>query len=85
MWRVEFDDYARRVLRKLNRAIQDQIKRYLRERIATAEDPRRFGKSVAGNGIVLWRYRIGDHRIVCKIEDDRLTVLVVAVGHRKAA
>ncbi len=81
--RVEFDDHARRVFRKHNPAVQDQSKRYLRERIATNEDPRRFGKPLSCDKTVLWRYRIGDYRIDCKIEDDRLTVLVVAVGHRK--
>jgi mRNA interferase RelE/StbE len=81
--RVEFDDNARRALRKLNPSIQDQIKRYLRQRIATDEDPRRFGKALSGDLAGLWRYRVGDHRIICRIEHDRLLVLVVALGHRK--
>ncbi|WP_169979831.1 type II toxin-antitoxin system RelE family toxin [Tautonia rosea] len=82
-WRVEFDDRARRSLRKLNPHIQEQILEYLRSRIATAEDPRRFGKPLSGSKAGLWRYRIGDHRIICSIADDRLVVLVVALGHRK--
>jgi mRNA interferase RelE/StbE len=81
-WKVEFDDHASRAFRKLNSS-QDQIKRYLRERIATDEDPRRFGKGLSGDKGGLWRYRVGGHRIICKIEEDRRTVRVVKLGHRK--
>jgi mRNA interferase RelE/StbE len=82
-WKVEFDEHARRDLRKLNPFIQDEIKRYLRQRIATDENPRRFGKALTGDKAGFWRYRVGDHRIICKIEDARLVVLVVNVGHRR--
>jgi mRNA interferase RelE/StbE len=82
-WKVEFDDRARRALRKLNPAVQNQIQRYLRQRIATDDDPRRFGKALSADSTGLWRYRIGDHRVNCKIDDDRLIVLVVKLGHRK--
>jgi mRNA interferase RelE/StbE len=57
--------------------------RYLRERIAGAEDPRRFGQALTGDAKGLWRYRVGDYRIVAAIEDDRFVVLVVTVGHRR--
>jgi mRNA interferase RelE/StbE len=56
---------------------------YLRERIATDADPRRFGKPLIGDKAGLWRYRVGDFRLVCRIEDERLVVLVLAVGHRR--
>ncbi|MGE0752117.1 MAG: type II toxin-antitoxin system RelE/ParE family toxin [Variibacter sp.] len=82
-WRVEFDARAARDLRKLDRTAQQLILRYLRARIATADDPRRFGRALTGDLKGLWRYRIGDYRIVAKIEDDRLIVLVVTVGHRR--
>ena len=83
MWRVEWEDAARKELRRLGNSEQQRIIRYLRERIATAEDPRRFGKALTANKAGLWRYRVGDHRIVCRIEDDRFIVLILAVGHRK--
>ena len=57
--------------------------RYLRERIAGSADPRRFGRALTGDRKGLWRYRIGDYRIVAAFEDDRFVVLVVAVGHRR--
>ncbi|HZS64560.1 MAG TPA: type II toxin-antitoxin system RelE/ParE family toxin [Xanthobacteraceae bacterium] len=82
-WRVEFDRDAARELRKLGIPAQRAILRYLRQRIATAEDPRRFGHALSGDLKGLWRYRVGDHRIVAAIEDDRFVVLVVAVGHRR--
>jgi mRNA interferase RelE/StbE len=83
VWRVEFDRDAARDLRKLGAPAQRLILRYLRQRIATAENPRRFGRALTGDLKGLWRYRIGDYRIVAAIEDDRLIVLVVTVGHRR--
>jgi mRNA interferase RelE/StbE len=82
-WRVEFDRDAARDLRKLGTVAERAILHYLRRRIATAEDPRRFGKPLTGDLKGLWRYRVGDHRIVAAIEDDRFVVLIVTVGHRR--
>jgi mRNA interferase RelE/StbE len=82
-WHVEFDADAARDLRKLGHPAQQQILRYLRQRIATADDPRRFGRALTNDLKGLWRYRVGDYRIVAKIEDDRFIVLVLTVGHRR--
>lgn len=82
-WTVEWDERARRELRKLDRTIQDNILRYFRERIMGSEDPRRFGKPLNRELKGLWRYRIGDYRAVCQIQDNRLLVLVLVVGHRR--
>mgnify|MGYP003345735393 CR=1 FL=1 len=83
VWRVEFAADAARDLRKLGRDAELQILRYLRQRIATSEDPRRFGRALTRDLKGLWRYRVGDYRIVAAIEDDRFVVLVVTVGHRR--
>ena len=83
MWRVEFDREAARDLRKLGAEAERLILRYLRERIATADDPRRFGHALTADFQGLWRYRVGDYRIVAAIEDRRFVVLVVTVGHRR--
>lgn len=83
MWRVEWVDAARKELRRLGHTEQQRIINYLKDRISSNEDPRRFGKALTGDKLGLWRYRIGDHRIVCSIEDDKLIVLVLRVGHRK--
>jgi mRNA interferase RelE/StbE len=82
-WRVEFDRDAARDLRKLDVPGQRRILRYLRERIATDEDPRRFGHALTGDLKGLWRYRVGDYRIVASIADERFVVLVVTVGYRR--
>ena len=82
-WRVEFDRDAASDLRKLDSQAQRQILRYLRERIATDDDPRRFGHALTRDLKGLWRYRVGNFRIVASIEDDRFVVLVVTVGHRR--
>jgi mRNA interferase RelE/StbE len=83
VWRIEFDRDAARDLRKLDVQAQRRILRFLRERIATEEDPRRFGHALSRDLKGLWRYRVGYYRIVAAIEDDRFVVLVVTVGHRR--
>jgi len=83
VWQVEFDRAADRDLRKLGSEAERLITRYLRERIATADDPRRFGHALTGDRKGLWRYRVGDYRIIASIEDDRFVVLVVMIGHRR--
>jgi len=82
-WIVEFDESAARELRKLDGQIQREILRYLRQRIATDEDPRRFGKALARELAGLWRYRVRDYRLICNIEDETITVLILRVAHRK--
>ena len=83
IWRVEFDPDAARELRKLGKPAQVEILRYLRTRIATAEDPRRFGKALTKDLKGLWRHRVGAFRIVARIDDGHFLVLVVTVGHRR--
>ena len=82
-WTVEFDDAAAKELRKLDRQTQHEILRYLRERVATDEDPRRFGKPLSRELAGLWRYRVRHYRLICNIEDSKFVVLVLRVGHRK--
>jgi len=82
-WAVEWDDRATKEFRKLDKQLQKDILRYLRERIATDADPRRFGKALSYDKHGLWRYRIQDIRLVCRIYDEELLVLVVSAGHRK--
>ena len=83
IWAVKLDDRARRELCKLDALAQSNILKYLRERIATNYDPKRFGKSLSYDKYGLWRYRVGNYRILCRIDEEESSVLVVAVGHRK--
>ncbi len=82
-WTIEFDERARKDLRRLDTVVQKSILRYLRQRVAVAADPRRLGKPLHGEFAGLWRYRVGDWRLVCRIEDRRLVVLVLTVVHRR--
>jgi mRNA interferase RelE/StbE len=82
-WAYSFDERALRELQKLDRQAQKGVVAYLEERIATNEDPRRFGRPLRTQLAGLWRYRVGNYRILCQIKDDVLLVLVVSVGHRK--
>ncbi len=65
------------------RAAQESIIRFLRERVRAADNPRQWGKPLHGDKGGLWRYRVGDYRLICDIQDERITVLVVRVGHGK--
>src|SRR5260370_16255045 len=85
IWTVEFDDRARRELRKLAVETQEMILRFLRERIAGASDPRQFGKPLHKNLAGLWRYRVERYRLICRFEENRLVVLVLKVGPRREA
>jgi mRNA interferase RelE/StbE len=82
-WAYSFDERALRELQRLDRQAQTDIIAYLDKRIATKEDPRRFGKPLRAELAGLWRYRVRDYRLLCQIKDETLLVLVVSVGHRK--
>ena len=82
-WTIEFDARAKKELARLDRPVQTRILTYLRERIATNHNPKRFGKVLRGGLSGLWRYRVDDYRILCRIERDRSVVLIIAVGHRR--
>jgi mRNA interferase RelE/StbE len=82
-WRVEFDNRARKELRKLDKSSQVRILTWLRETLAIAKDPRRTGTSLKGRMKGLWRYRVGDYRIISQIQDEQVLILVVRVGHRR--
>lgn len=82
-WRVEFLPEAAKELKKLDRTAAARIVRTLEERIAPLHDPRTLGSALVGDHAALWRWRIGDYRVVARIEDERFTVLVVRVAHRR--
>jgi len=83
-WSIEFSSEADRDFAKLDKPIQRRIYGYLYERIANAEDAHDFGKALKHSLSSLWCYRVGDYRIVCQLEDKKLIVLVVEIGHRSS-
>jgi mRNA interferase RelE/StbE len=82
-WRIEITRTATRQITKLDRAARRLIQRFLRERLTTADDPRQWGKPLHGEKRGLWRYRVGDYRLICDIQDEKITILVLELGHRK--
>ena len=84
IWKVEVASEAKRDLEKLDRQIARRIERFLYERVARLDNPRSVGQALHGEKFgELWRYRAGDWRIICKIEDAKLVVLALRVGHRR--
>ena len=82
-WRVEFTSRARKELSKLHPDEARRILRFVRDSLEGTHDPRQYGKPLKGRVSELWRYRVGDHRLVCHLQDEVLLVLVVRVGHRR--
>lgn len=80
---IEFTTKAEKEMSKMDKQTARKILNYLKMRVSSQSDPRNFGKELKGNLAGLWRYRVENHRIICKIEDERMVVLVVRVGHRK--
>lgn len=81
-WQVATTEQFDRAYKKLDRAMQRRVMSYLEE-IEKLEDPRQRGKGLSANHVGVWRYRVGDYRVLVQIMDDVLTVLAVNVGHRK--
>lgn len=82
-WTLEFAPDAAKELKKLGRAEAARIVRTLEQRIAPLDDPRSLGAPLTGEHAGFWRWRIGDYRVVARIEDERVLILVVRVGHRR--
>lgn len=84
VWRIEFDEPVKKQLTKLDRQIAKRITTFLRERVATLDNPRMIGEALTGSRLgEFWKYRVGDYRILCRLEDDILRVFVIKVGNRR--
>jgi mRNA interferase RelE/StbE len=81
-WTIEYSTAALRHLQKLGRSNQAQILDYMDNRIATAENPRAYGKALRHEKYGLWRYRVRDFRVICALDDQRNVVVVQAIRHR---
>ena len=82
VWTVEISDVAERQLRKLDRPVQKRILDWLDDRIEGCKNPRHFGEPLKGDRAGFWRYRIGNYRVLCDIQDENVLVLVLTIGHR---
>ena len=81
-WTIEYTETARTQLRKLDKQMARRLVDYMNERITRLEDPRSLGTALTGPMGGLWRYRVGDCRVICDVQDGALRVLVVRVGRR---
>jgi len=82
-WRIEIGEAARKDLSRLDKPTAKRIIGFLRERVATAEDPRSMGEALTGTLAGLWKYRVGPYRIISQIQDEAVTILVIRIGHRR--
>jgi mRNA interferase RelE/StbE len=83
-WAIEFDSGALKDLKKFDRQIAQRITTFLRTRVAKLDAPRSIGSALQGAKLgELWRYRVGDYRIICEIRDKELVILAVSIGHRR--
>lgn len=84
VWKIEFQATAIKQLKKMGHSESARIRDFLHSRVKTLENPRHLGVALQGSRFEhLWRYKVGDYRIICDIQDRRLVVLVIEIGHRR--
>ena len=84
-WEYEITEEAQQQLRELGKSVAGEVKQFLETRTKGCADPMQFGKPLRGNKHGFLRYRVRDWRILCRIENKVMIVVVVAVGHRSTA
>jgi len=83
-WAINYTESALRKLRKLDKSIALRVVDYMDHRIATLNDPRKLGKHLVGPKLgTYWRYRVGDIRVICNIQESEMCVLVIEIGYRR--
>lgn len=83
-YKVVFTDRAKKQIKKLDRSVAALIIGWIEKNLEGCENLRVYGKNLIANKTGQWRYRIGDYRIICEIQDEEITILVLEVGHRKS-
>jgi mRNA interferase RelE/StbE len=82
-WKLEYRDKAREQLRGIDKVAALRIARFLKDRVINSVNPRQQGIAMQGRYRGYWRYRVGEYRIICDIQGEVVTVLVLVIGHRK--
>jgi mRNA interferase RelE/StbE len=84
IWAIKYTETSQRQLKKLDKTVALRVLDFMDERVAPLEDPRSQGKNLVGPKIgSYWRYRVGDVRVICDIQDQVLLILVIEIGHRR--
>ena len=81
-WHIETTARFDREFKKLDRYTQRMVKAWIEKHLVSCDDPRVHGKGLTANRSGQWRYRIGDYRMICLIEDEKLIILALSIGHR---
>lgn len=82
-YHVELTEQARKALKKMDRQTAMMLTAWIRKNLEGCTDPRQHGKGLTANRSGQWRYRVGDYRIIADIQDDRIVILILTIGHRK--
>ena len=82
-YEVELSERFKKEFRKLDKYTQKMIRAWINKNLVGTENPRLHGKGLTANRSGQWRYRIGDYRLICNINDNKLIILALAVGHRR--
>jgi len=82
-YRVEWSNRAQKQMRKFDKSISELILRWVHKHLDDCSNPRQYGKALTANHAGQWRYRIGDYRLIAEIEEEKIIILILSVGHRK--
>ncbi len=82
-YRVDFESPARKTLKKLDKTTANMILAWIKKNLVGTDNPRRVGKALKGEFKGAWRYRVGDYRLICDIQDKRVLILVLEIGNRR--
>jgi mRNA interferase RelE/StbE len=83
VWQLSFDKKALKKSKALDLSVRKRIKAFMEDRVAIADDPRLLGKALTGDYAGYWRYRVGEYRVICDIQNETITILVIEIGHRR--
>ena len=83
MYHVDYSKKAQKQIRKLDRHVQALLFAWIDKNLEGTDNPRLHGKGLTGNRSNEWRYRIGDYRLICDIQDDKMVILALEFGHRR--
>ncbi len=83
IWKIKWDERIERDFKKIDKSAAKKIIRYMTEKVATLNNPRAFGKGLKYEKYGLWRYRVENYRIICRIQNKEVEILVIQIGHRK--
>ncbi|MFI3216055.1 MAG: type II toxin-antitoxin system RelE/ParE family toxin [Methylococcales bacterium] len=81
-WSIEIKKKALNELSKISKNDRVKIGIFLNETLENLDNPRQYGKALEGKFKGLWRYRVGNYRIICDIRDNELVIIAVEIGHR---